>query len=325
MKKIDFSETFLNSFQKDYYKNSWKELSEKYKISYNNISFLIKKLNLKKETKIYFLNESKIIDQYLNDHKTYNELANIYKCSTIVIRKILDKNNIQRRERGVLKRKYTLDESYFDIIDTEDKAYFLGFLYADGCNNIKDNTITLPLVEYDVEILNKFKNLINSNRKLEYKNCKKRKEIYFNQYCLTLNSKKLSNTLVQKGMLNKKSLILKFPTEEQVPSYLHNHFIRGYFDGDGCISIKNSKKGKQYMFSIVSTKEFLSSVQEVLIKNCSLSFTKLIQEKRTMKNTFCMKYGGKLQVYRIKDYLYKNSTIYLDRKRKIFDDNEIIK
>ena len=105
-----------------------------------------------------------------------------------------------------------------------------------------------------------------------------------------------------------KSLVLKFPLG--LSKNLIRHFIRGYFDGDGCIHI--SKKEKTYHFSIAGTRRLLRPIQKILIKNCGLNKTKIMQKR----NTYYLAYCGRIQVPRILDYLYKDSITYLDRKYK---------
>lgn len=136
-------------------------------------------------------------------------------------------------------RLYNFNEKYFDIIDTQERAYFLGFLYADGYNNIKQGRIQIALQWRDFDILEKLQNNLKSNYII---NC----NIFngFKQCFLSINSRYLSNQLTKLGMLHKKSLILKFPTEDQVPKHLIRHFIRGYFDGDGCFG-EYTRRGNQ--------------------------------------------------------------------------------
>jgi hypothetical protein len=82
----------------------------------------------------------------------------------MTICKLLDSMGIKRRKNGM--RRYELNENYFDVIDSHDKAYILGFLFADGCNNPKKYTISISLQEEDKDILEKMRILIGSEKKL---------------------------------------------------------------------------------------------------------------------------------------------------------------
>ena len=72
-----------------------------------------------------------------------------------------------------MANKYTFNKDYFERIDSKDKAYFLGLLYADGCNSIsatkQHHTIVLNLQEKDKDILDIFNKYINSNKPLTYR------------------------------------------------------------------------------------------------------------------------------------------------------------
>lgn len=90
-----------------------------------------------------------------------------------------------------MAKKYTFNKNYFEKIDSEDKAYFLGLLYADGCNSTSATqnhaSIVLNLQEGDKEILEKFMKYINSNKPLLYR---PKQENHNPQYRFVINSKK---------------------------------------------------------------------------------------------------------------------------------------
>ena len=176
-------------------------------------------------TKYKFSEKDKhfIINEYING-KVVKDIARIYNCSKSVILNKLKEWNIPRRNRKERNRKYTLDRNFFNQIDTKEKAYFLGLLYADGYNREDYGTITINLQENDKEILEKFNQIIHSNCPLRF--WKKRKKNHQNQYVLSIHDMDMSMQLSKLGCMKKKSLILKFPTEEQVPKYLLWNFIR---------------------------------------------------------------------------------------------------
>lgn len=204
-------------------------------------------------------------------------------------------------------QKHLFNQNIFKTIDTEEKAYWLGFLYADGyiCNrNDGGKHIELALAEYDFEHLLKFKEFMNATNDIQYKESA-------NAYRICIYSKELVNDLINLGCIPNKSLILKFPTKEQVPENLIHHFMRGYFDGDGCLSTTHNQKS----FSVIGTFEFLNKYEEYLLQGINKNKpNKRLHDPRHNENTYSIKYVGNIQCKKIFDFLYKDATVYLNRK-----------
>lgn len=208
-------------------------------------------------------------------------------------------------------KKYKLNEDYFDNIDSQEKAYILGFLYADGTINDK-NQIRLSLSEKDKGILEIIKKLIGTDKPLYFhKSVIRDGYICKPLYELNIINKHMADSLKKLGLVPRKTHILTFP--EWLNIGLYPHFIRGYFDGDG--SIAHMTKTDSYVFSLAGTYKFLERSQEILIKNCSLS-------KNTINNSksiSVLMYGGSKQLINIREFLYKDATIFLKRKKDVFD------
>jgi hypothetical protein len=114
-------------------------------------------------------------------------------------------------------RIYIIDDNALDIIDSEDKAYFLGFFFADGHNSNK-NEICISVQERDEYILNNFLHILKSNHVI------KRKEIGGNNYSeIRITNKKLSNRLRDIGANSNKTFNARFPS--QINDSLVRHFI----------------------------------------------------------------------------------------------------
>lgn len=208
-------------------------------------------------------------------------------------------------------RKFNFNEDYFNEINTEDKAYFLGLLYADGSNY--NNVISLGLQEKDKYILELFKKYIEYEGNLYFRKSKNIK--HSNQCRLDLRSIILSNKLSEIGCVPKKSLILTFPDKAIIPEIMINHFIRGYFDGDG--SIYFSKVNNYYYpnFSIVGTKNFCENLIKIFKTNCNI---KTFYLEKLGENTFKVRTGSQKSCIALYHYLYDNATIFLYRKKELF-------
>lgn len=117
---------------------------------------------------------------------------------------------------------------------------------------------------------------------------------------------KIVDDIGKLGVVKSKTTILTFPAPSQVPQYLIRHFIRGYLDGDGCVTSNNN----YLILSFVGTKEFLNGLATVL----GVEHLKLYQRHKEREvNNFELRIGGK-KAKEIGDWLYEESTIYLERK-----------
>ena len=194
----------------------------------------------------------------------------------------------------------------FEKIDTEEKAYWLGFLYADGSVGSKEDKIELGLAEKDLKHIEKFKTFMNINNKISYREKTK-------SYRMSFRSAQCKQDLINKGCVPKKSLILNFPNENQVPKYLIRHFIRGYFDGDGWFT--NTEKC--FQVGIIGTENFingfLDSIENIDKKNKIFDVHREDGAKRYV-------FGAYNDVLNFLNWIYKDSNIHLDRKYASYVD-----
>ena len=197
------------------------------------------------------------------------------------------------------KTQKPINENIFEVIDTEEKAYWLGFLYADGCVNEKNNRVELALQEKDYNHIVKYKKFLNSSHTIGVKI----KDKKYKSYRLSFSNAKIKNDLIHLGCMPNKTKKLKFPTEEQVPKKYIKDFIRGYLDADGCI-----RKGTttDATIEILGYYNFLIGiVQYFNLKGHIYNFSHSDVKRFVI--------SGK-QAKVILKHLYNNSSIYLDRK-----------
>jgi len=222
---------------------------------------------------------------------------------------------------SVKNRKYNLDEYYFDDINTANKAYILGMLYADGTNNIKNHQIAISLQERDKHILDDIKNEIQSDAPLKFYDYKSKNENHSNQFRLTVNSKHMSDTLNNLGVIPNKSLYLSFPN--WLDENLYPHFIRGYMDGDGWIS----KDPKAPRVEIVGTDSFCKSMSCIIFNQFGIKAAIRKRHKDSDTPTRQLDFGGRRQVKKFLDWVYQDADMCLERKyniyKSIFLNNDI--
>ncbi len=219
-------------------------------------------------------------------------------------------------------RKHTLNENYFEKIDTEEKAYWLGFIAADGYLNNRHNTVGITLDVSDSEHLEKFIKAVNSTTKVRTHASK-----YSVNHRVTTKARvelycgKMDQDLRNLGIDHKKTTTLK--PLSGIPTNLLRHFIRGYFDGDGCVfsTIGKDRKGihKYYRggFTFVGTFAFLTFINESL----PFQVKSLLKDKRT-ESSYTLYILSNVRFNIMYEYLYKDATIYLDRK---YEKSNLIK
>ena len=263
----------------------------------------------KRTSKYVYYRKCKICGEpYLG--KTYNKGT----CDKACARKgwVLSAESRNKIRRS--NKIYSIDENYFTDINNEKKAYWLGFIMADGCVMIRNNAYTFRLAIKDEGHLEQLRKDIGFNGKIYM-----HKTSSGEYPCIRIHNKWFIEKLIQKGVVPRKTWKLKFP--DFIPESLMNHFIRGYFDGDGWISymakLKNQKVLHRVDIGVVGRKVFLKKMATILKVKCSLLTNSVRREKRNKDlwvfNKSCY------QAAKICMYLYSDATIYLDRKYQKYE------
>ena len=207
------------------------------------------------------------------------------------------------KEHGINIRDYHFCHDFFQKIDSEEKSYWLGYFFADGCINMSSNSYKVDLTSKDIDHI-----------KLWHKSIKSIRPIYRNRKIYGVSthvSQKMFNDLKRHGCVERKSLILEFPTT--VPKKLLHHFVRGYFDGDGCISDGGGKRSKtKPTICICGTKKFISG----MIEHCPI---KLHFYSRKGQKIFVAQSSRRVTVTRFYNWMYKDATIFMERKKTKFE------
>ena len=221
-----------------------------------------------------------------------------------------------------------MNENIFDDLKKETGAYWLGFLYADG-NHFRKNPpqscykISLGLSLKDIDHVKKFcKDMnIDENRISIHPPgisfIKSRQIVNSGQARIQFSNRSLSNRCLKIGLVPKKSLVLNFPSENIIPNESLCHFVRGYFDGDGCLTKVYNNHATRYRVIIVSSRDFCSGLCERVNKLLNIRM-KMWDKKNTNVNKTCI--SGNRQVKMFMDWVYNNATVYLKRKHVLFNE-----
>jgi hypothetical protein len=233
-------------------------------------------------------------------------------------------------------RKYEINENYFQNIDSEAKAYILGYLFADGCirkcvGNRQDS-LYIGVQEKDRLICDLISKEISPENPVRIVHAPSMiKAGHQPQARWRCSSNKISDDLKNLGMNYRKSQTgMTFPS---LDSSLIHHFIRGFFDGDGCISVNevknrykrktNFKIKKPFKRKLRKRAYFCSTDEQFLIDLFSHlpKFEGKIYKVARKRVSVCHIYNIEHQkdVLRLRDYLYSNATFFLERKKNKFD------
>lgn len=221
-----------------------------------------------------------------------------------------------------INRKHSVNDKYFTDINTEEKAYWLGFIWADGsisktskrCSG--PNRLNVSQKTKEIEHLERFARTIESTANIDTREPMPNKYVSI----LNINSRPLCMSLEKLGY-GIKSKRIHIPP---IPKQLIRHFIRGYFDGDGCLSLYTQKCKKWIVnrqeFSITGNPVLINEIQNVLSQETTIS-QKVHPKpyKRTIK-VVSLRYGKKDDIDTLFHYMYDDSSVYMQSKYQKFID-----
>ncbi len=246
-----------------------------------------------------------VVDQYVNHGKTpvtIQQELGLKHFQPIYI--FLQKEGLFEHKKNVERsiRRYALDQRFFEVIDSEDKAYSLGFIVADGHVDTKNRRVKIALHEKDVDILEKISTAMNSESPISVITSK-------NQRAVCFNSALMVQDLLRMGLTSNKSTTMTAEVWSHIPRDLQRHFIRGYLDGDGCLFLnKRYSSGVKYLVQVIGTESFLQGTfNEFYPTTCKFYKYKTCE-------MYCWKLSSKAACMDFLSKIYEGSTIWLNRK-----------
>lgn len=305
----DLREFVINSYVKD--KLSATKIAKQIGVSTNTVCTYLKDNGIiveNRQNKLNFDLDLDIIPKY-NQGISLSKLAQEYSTTIQTLSKKLKERGIEIINR---QNATKFNENVFDVIDTEEKAYWLGFIFADGYISSRDYSFELSLSAIDTEHLIKFNKFMQHNKdnvKIGTIKCGD-KEFERCRWCIV--NKHLWNTLNDYGCTPRKSNTLLFPNIDIFKNEsLIIPFIRGYFDGDGCLT--NTKEYPQVSF--LGTEQFLTKIKNYLF-NYSINSGKLVIDPREeFTRTLNI---SRTDVFKFLHLIYDDSVIHLNRKYNKF-------
>lgn len=300
-------------------KEGWstKQIYEQMGITKSQAYKAIRRMGLKSNCNRTMTPDSiKIIKEKYLEGETIEEITDKYfkdKYCSGEINMVLRKLGITR-PNGIQAK---INHDYFENIDSEHKAYWLGFIYADGSITKKVYEKGSYTYRLRMELMFEDKYILEQMA-LDLKSDLKPKEYYndtssFEGYnkpkhtaYIMFSSKKMGEDLVKLGVVPNKTLILK--SLPSIPDNLMKHFIRGYFDGDGSVYLTKDNTIKTAFYG---THDFINSIQDFLIKELDLTKKKITDQKEANVSFVGM---AKQESEKLYHYMYDEATIFLNRK-----------
>lgn len=208
-------------------------------------------------------------------------------------------------------RLYRCNDDYFGTVKTQERAYWLGFLAADGCvkHNRGSLVVAVALAEQDRGHLERFREALGITAPVhtETSTASCRVQVY---------SAQLAEDLSRFGVVPRKSATIRWP---ELPPDLLSHYLRGYFDGDGCVHVPKSAPVYRSWFSIVSNTEFLLGLQAYLGETLGFGANKFGRWNKTAGYEYAaLAYSGLRQLEAFYRLIYGGATVWLPRKREKF-------
>ncbi len=263
-----------------------------------------------------YRNKKWLTKKYCEERLSVYTIAELCEVNIVTIYDWIERYGLKRQKpfNRRAKGSYYLNERYFEKINTSNKAYWLGFIAADGCVGTgKGNMVlSIELSRKDRKHLEKLKEEVKYegpiyDRKITIKNYKIKKYNYPTYYLSNLQicNYKMVEDLAKHGIMKNKTKILKRPN---IDEKYYRHWIRGLFDGDGSIYMR---KGKVLCGNFFGTKD----VMEFVVEN--IPGTNTISKEKSCFG-WRHSFGGNGTSKKIYDYMYKYSRVCLDRKKEIF-------
>ena len=242
---------------------------------------------------------------------TSSELAKMYDCSRSLILKIWMDNNYKKETNNT----YYVNRNYFKQINTSNKAYVLGFIASDGTlykRNGHSGLIQIKLQESDEQILKDILQDMDSTYPVNHV-----KNGNFNQVAISITSKDLYEQLINIGISQNKTWNLSlYNILSHIPDEYRIDFIRGYFDGDGCITKLKENKISNVSIYFACPHEFGLDLQKFLKESYGVNSSVYIDIHRDYSNSFCnVAINGADNKYKLLKLMYYDNCLCLKRKK----------
>lgn len=251
--------------------------------------------------------EAQIAKEYLAGKSTRQIAREKGLSHHISIISALRRQGVKQRSPAERNRLYQLNHNAFDVIDSERKAYFWGLLYADG--GIHKRSLSLSVKKSDMVLCSRLKTFLESEHPIYELDVTSTSGNWHKQSCLYVTSKHLTSRLKQLGVKTNRPN----PQQaiDQIPDHLFNHWLRGFFDGDG-----TAKKNRSLAFC--GSNKLMWILRDKIKSTCNLK-SNANPYKHSTANLWYQHYTI-IPARIVAEFMYRDATIWLERKRDVIDN-----
>lgn len=251
---------------------------------------------------------------------TGSQIGRILNRSKTCVTQKIRKNGGVLRDANHCGRRYSVNEKYFEKINSFEKAYWLGFIYADGCitKNGGSYKFSFGLWETDKYILEHLAHLLEFSGPIQKeKGCSDKAQ---NIYDLTIYGYEFCKHLIDKGVIERKTSKLSFPW--WLPKEYWKYFLHGLFDGDGCITYSTTSKnagktGITYQCEFSGSRQMMLDVQTVLSSEYHIE-SRFVDIKNCNGKALFLNQTGTLKIFNL--FYHNPPNFFMQRKYQRFKD-----
>lgn len=285
------------------------EVAQTFGISSGYVYTLLKGRGIARRVHLTSKERDEAMDAYrLGENLT--SIARRYGKTKEPMRQLAIRRGIPIRGVSESQRRYYCNDHFFDAINYEAPAYWLGFIGADGCV-LKDRLLTVKLAATDSEHLERLRTALQATNPVAIRTSKTGYKANSHRAILEINSPALVAGLGAHGVHAAKSLTHEWP--HFLAASLLPHYLRGCFDGDGCFGTRRSGRGVTYQAyaTLCGSEDFLLWCRYYLQTRLGFSANKLQMNGAIHP----LAYAGNRQIAKFAHLLYDDATTYLPRKR----------
>lgn len=256
----------------------------------------------------YAERNKKIIE--LSESLSQKEIGKIYGITQSAVCLILKRHGIKRKKSRLNMSSLPLNIDFFKNIDTPEKAYWLGYIAADGAINKDNNKLTINCK--DLDLLEKFKQDIGAGHKIaKISAFDKRTNKTYCEYSFQVGNELFVKNIIDNGVTHNKTDECFFP---KINESLYSFFIAGLFDGDGCVCYVNGK----LRCNLISTKEIIAFIDKYLFEKFGIKPCKPQKISQNKPNVY-KQYWYKHSIDLLRFLYQGDKKIYLRRKYEIYE------